>query len=177
MAPGTGVNVGVGKGVYVGVGVGDGVGVGVGVGVIVGCGVHVGSGVNVGSGVGPGAATGVGVPETATCPLAEGSLRPISDTATAKPMLSTGLPLSVSSILDVLTPITSPSAFTSGPPLLPGLIAASVCNRFTPFIVLVDETIPLVTVRLLPIRSASGKPSASTSSPTRAPFESPTAIG
>ena len=83
-------------------------------------------------------------------------------------MLSTGLPLSVSSILDVLTPITSPSRFTSGPPLLPGFIAASVCNRSTPFTVLVDEMMPLVTVRLLPIRSASGKPSASTSSPTRA---------
>ena len=28
----------------------------------------------------------------------------------------------------VLMPTTSPSAFTSGPPELPGLIAASVCS-------------------------------------------------
>ena len=53
-------------------------------------------------------------------------------------MLFTGLPLSVSSILDVLTPITSPSLLTSGPPLLPGFIAASVCNRSTPSTVLVE---------------------------------------
>ena len=29
----------------------------------------------------------------------------------------------------VLMPITSPSRFTSGPPLLPGLMAASVCRK------------------------------------------------
>ena len=133
---------GVGVGVFVGVGVKVGVGVGAGVavgeGVQVGSGVNVGTGVQVGSGVGPGTGVGVGsgagietgvgvgVPETATCPLTEGSLRSISETDTAKPMLSTGLPLSVSSILEELIPITSPSKLTSGPPLLPGLIAASV---------------------------------------------------
>ena len=44
------------------------------------------------------------------CPPSVGSLRSSSATATAKPMLVTGLPLSVSSILDELTPITSPFA-------------------------------------------------------------------
>ena len=31
----------------------------------------------------------------------------------------------------LLMPMTSPSAFTSAPPELPGLIAASVCSSFT----------------------------------------------
>jgi hypothetical protein len=36
--------------------------------------------------------------------------------------------------MELLTPITSPIAFTSGPPELPGLIAASVwiMSRYTP---------------------------------------------
>ena len=57
---------------------------------------------------------------------------------------------------------------TSGPPLLPGFIAthrsATVEPRST---VLVEEMMPRVTVRLVPIVSAMGKPSASTSSPIR----------
>jgi hypothetical protein len=37
-------------------------------------------------------------------------------------------------MMDEFTPITSPSAFTSGPPLLPGLIDASVwiMSRYQP---------------------------------------------
>ncbi len=156
-------------GVGVGVGAGRGVGVGVGVGVAVGVGVGPGVGVAVGRSV------GVGVPRATTRrPLSVLSLRSSSITETAKPMLCTGLPLPVSSILDVLTPITSPSLLTSGPPLLPGLIAASVCHTSTPSIFLAEEMMPRVTVKLLPIVSASGKPSASTSSPTLTPSGLPT---
>ena len=131
-----------------------------GVGVMVGVRVGVGVGVMVG--------VGVGVPRSMIGrPLRVGSLRSSSMTETAKPMLLTGLPSPVSSILEELTPMTSPASLTSGPPLLPGFSAASVWSRSTPCAVLMDETMPLVTVMLLPILSAMGKPSASTSSPMR----------
>ena len=136
---GTGVAVGVGVGVKVNVGVGVMVGAGVfvGVGVMVGAGVFVGVGVMVGVGVvvGVGVIVGVivaigvavGVPRLATPrALSVGRFSSSSLTETANPMLATGLPPDVSSILDVLTPITSPELLTNGPPLLPGLIAASV---------------------------------------------------
>ena len=79
------------------------------------------------------------------------TLRSSSMTETAKPMLLTCLPLAVSSILKAFTPITWPWRLTRGPPLFPGFIAASVCNRLTPFAVLVEEMMPRVTVKLLPI--------------------------
>ena len=142
-----GVNVGVGAGVDVGAGVGVSVRVGVGPGV----------------GVSMGVGSSVGVPRSVIPrSLSAPSLRSSSITETAKPMLCTGLPLSVSSILDVLTPITLPSLSTRGPPLLPGFIAASVCHRSTPPVFLAEEMMPRVTVKLLPILSGSGKPSAST---------------
>ena len=70
-------------------------------------------------------------------------------------MLFTGLRSAVSSILKVLTPITFPSWSIRGPPLLPGFIAASVCSRATPFAALVEEMMPRVTVKLLPILISS----------------------
>ena len=112
----------------------------------------------------------------AGCPLREGTIGCSSMTETANPMLATGLPLVVSSILKLLTPITLPSRSISGPPLLPGFIAASVCNRSTPFTVLIEDTMLRVTVRLLPNLPTRGKPSARTSSPTRTPAGFPTAI-
>ena len=76
----------------------------------------------------------------------------------------------------VLIPITAPVASRSGPPLLPGLIAASVwirLRRWPPSVVIVAagaETIPLVTLlRYVP----SGLPIATASSPTLSPSESP----
>ena len=186
---GVGVKVGVGVRVFVGVGVNVGVNVTVGVGVMVGVSVGVGvcvivgvrvivgviDGVGVVDGVGvmDGVKVGVGVPRAMTCLF---SLRSNSMTDTANPILSTGLPLAAVSILEVFTPMTAPSILTSGPPLLPGLIAASVWKRSTPDTSLVEEMMPRVTVRLLPILSASGNPSASTSSPTRALSGSPIAM-
>ena len=74
----------------------------------------------------------------------------------------------------VLTPTTSPATFTSGPPEFPGLIAASVWMKSNP---------GAATVKGAPLRltipndtlwsSPNGLPSASTNSPTRSRFESP----
>ena len=69
-----------------------------------------------------------------------------------------------------LIPMRAPLRFTSGPPELPGFIAASVCiasiNDSTPFAPVVTgrlraETIPVVTVPDNP----SGEPKATTGSP------------
>src|SRR4051794_39030958 len=82
----------------------------------------------------------------------------------AKPMLLAPLTPAV------LIPTTWPAALTSGPPELPGLMAASVCRRPDSVSVSVEivrslaETIPSVTVGLLPRSRAL--PMASTSSPT-----------
>ena len=131
----------------------------VGVGVIVGVGIIVAVGVMVGVRVIVGVGAGVGVSLSTTPRALRVYKRFLSSlTDTANPMLSTGLPPEVDSTFDVLMPITSPSPLIRGPPLLPGLIAASVCRRSTPVSVLLDETIPLVTVRASPILSASGKP-------------------
>ena len=131
---GSGVHVGTGVKVGAGVNVGTGVKVAVGIGVMVDVGVNVGTDVCVGTSVdvivGSGITVGVnvGASRSAICPPSVGSLFSSSDTDTAKPMLVTGLPASVCSILDELTPITSPSLLTSGPPLLPGFRDASVCS-------------------------------------------------
>ena len=61
-------------------------------GVQVGSGVNVGAGVQVGSDAGIGVGAGSGVARLANCPPSLGSLRWSSETATAKPMLVTGLP-------------------------------------------------------------------------------------
>jgi len=64
-----------------------------------------------------------------------------------------------------LMPITSPSRLSSGPPLLPGLMAASVCRKssymFMWMFRLLALMIPDVTVPVSP----SGAPMASTRSP------------
>ena len=64
----------------------------------------------------------------------------------------------------VLIPITLPSRSTSGPPLLPGLIAASVWISVTLPACLTPLTIPRVTVFC---RTPSADPMATTSWPDR----------
>src|SRR5438128_2101806 len=75
----------------------------------------------------------------------------------------------------VLMPITSPCMFTSGPPELPGLIAASVWRKSSngpwPIWRALALMIPAVTVACRP----NGDPTASTQSPTWTRSESPTA--
>ena len=62
------------------------------------------------------------------------------------------------------TATTSPRALKIGPPLLPGLMAASVwMSRIWSIVRVVLETIPWVTLRSMP----SGLPMANTMSPTR----------
>ena len=85
------------------------------------------------------------------------------------------------SAIAVLMPITRPCASTSGPPELPGLIAASVwmtSSSALPVLVPTSrcrpEMIPRVT--LSPPWSASALPIATTSSPTCTSSESPSAI-
>ena len=66
----------------------------------------------------------------------------------------------------VLMPITSPSRFTSGPPLLPGLMAASVWMKSSRSVMPIPRpfalTMPAVTVPSSP----NGSPRANTQSPT-----------
>ena len=95
----------------------------------------------------------------------------------AKPMPS--LPPDSLSIC-ALTPTTSPAPFTSGPPELPWLIAASVwieslmVKSFGAVIWRCSAlTIPLVTVPSSP----NGLPSATTFSPTVSSFELPSESG
>ena len=80
-------------------------------------------------------------------------------------------------MMAVLIPTSSPLVFTSAPPLLPGLMAASVCMNDSivcfpcrisivlPFAL----TIPAVTV----VVRLNGLPTASTHSPTRRESELP----
>ena len=70
---------------------------------------------------------------------------------------------SAADIFAVVMPTTAPDLFTSGPPLLPGLMAASVCTRVSPPEARTAETMPRVTV---PCSMPSAEPTASTSSPT-----------
>ena len=85
--------------------------------------------------------------------------------AMAKPDPSTGLPLGVRSIREVLIPTTLPSIVKSGPPLLPGLIAASVwISQPSPaWSIQTAEMTPLVTVAL---PTPSGYPIANTLLPS-----------
>ena len=72
----------------------------------------------------------------------------------------------------VLTPITSPARFTSGPPELPWLMAASVCRKRCQWDRpgrAVALMIPAVTVRSRP----KGLPMARTQSPRLMPSELP----
>ena len=74
----------------------------------------------------------------------------------------------------VFTPMTSPRALTSGPPELPGLIEASVCNadcRLPP--IRTDRSTALTMPEVTVPDSPSGDPTASTCSPTRTPAELP----
>ena len=68
------------------------------------------------------------------------------------------------------TPITTPLRSTSGPPLFPGLIAASVWISVTEPVSLRALTIPRVTVF---DRTPSAEPIATTSWPGRIPFADP----
>ena len=152
-----GMGVGVAVGVWVAVGVRVAVGVWVCVGVWVAVGVWVCVGTRVAVGVwvivGVWVMVGVAVGEPARARrLASREVRRRWSSAadTAKPMLSTGRPRSVWSILAVVTPMTSPLRLTRGPPLLPGLTAASVWRRATPSTRRVDDMMPRVTVRLPP---------------------------
>ena len=70
----------------------------------------------------------------------------------------------------VLIPITSPWRSTSGPPLLPGLMAASVWISVTPPACRTPLTIPRVTVFW---RTPSAEPIATTSWPVRMPVAVP----
>ena len=83
-------------------------------------------------------------------------------------------------LICALTPTTWPCVFSSGPPELPWLIAASVwieslmVKLVTPWIARWSAlTMPLVTVSSSP----NGLPIATTPSPTWSCFESPTASG
>ena len=92
--------------------------------------------------------------------------------AMANPMPSTALPCATS-ITDVFTPITRAQESIKGPPLLPGLMAASVCSlpgRFA-------EMIPRVTVGDPARISLNGYPIAKTSSPTKTESEPPVGNG
>ncbi len=82
-----------------------------------------------------------------------------------------------------LTPTTWPRRLTSGPPELPGLMAASVCTAL-----MYDESSavdPVVTGRLRALTmpdvtvevSPSGEPKATTPSPTRSCARAPRAAG
>ena len=64
----------------------------------------------------------------------------------------------------VLIPITRPSASTSGPPELPGLMAASVCTMSTPS---TTRSTPLTMPAVTDCSSPKGLPSATASCPTR----------
>src|SRR4029450_8568394 len=81
------------------------------------------------------------------------------------------------------TPTTWPRRLTSGPPELPGLIAASVCTAL-----MYDESLlesPVVTGRCRALTmlavtvelSPRGEPNATTGSPTRSACEAPSAAG
>ena len=102
--------------------------------------------------------------------------------AMANPMFWVGALPVVLEATAVFMPTTSAWALTSGPPELPGLMAASVCSRPVRFSVsplsfsadrvrFLAETIPSVTDG--PPASASALPMASTRVPTLAWDESP----
>ena len=84
-------------------------------------------------------------------------------------------------LIAVFIPTTSPRRFTSGPPELPRLIAASVWMKFSndrvasesPSARPLAETTPTVTVCSM----ARGLPTAITHSPTRSASESPSGSG
>ena len=73
----------------------------------------------------------------------------------------------------VFMPTTCPRKLINGPPLLPGLIAVSVC-MYSALLAETDatETMPLVRVATR-VSPSAGKPRANTSSPARTPAESP----
>ena len=85
----------------------------------------------------------------------------------ANPMFWMGLS-ELSTILSVLIPTRCPCSFTNGPPLLPGLIAASVwtSSRRLAGSDRNADMRPPVTVTESPKAAPSGKPSATTLLPT-----------
>ena len=74
----------------------------------------------------------------------------------------------------LLTPMTWPAMFTSGPPELPGLIAASVWMKSKPGAATVSGApLRLTMPNETDCSSPNGCPSAITNSPTRRRLESP----
>ena len=71
------------------------------------------------------------------------------------------------------TATTSPARFTSGPPELPGLIAASVCRNCARRIEPSSRCFPLMIPALTVVSSSNGLPIAITQSPIERPSESP----
>ena len=126
---GAGKCVGAGTGVATAVGVSKGAGVGPKVAVGLGEGAIVGLGVGVDAF--PGVGEGIPVGGTAADMISRLSSGRTSRTVLpdmAKPNPSVEIPASVRSMPKETMPTTSPDAERRGPPLLPGLKGASVCN-------------------------------------------------
>ena len=106
------------------------------------------------------------------------TLRTVS-TGTAKPTPTfPWAPLSV--VICVFTPITSPRAFKSGPPELPGLIGASVWIALSIarlFGAWSTRPIALTIPDVIERSSPNGLPIATTASPTRTEVERPNRSG
>ena len=73
----------------------------------------------------------------------------------------------------MLIPITSPARLTSGPPELPGLMAASVWRNFARRILPSSRPLPLMMPALTVVSSSNGLPIAITQSPMSSLSESP----
>ena len=93
-------------------------------------------------------------------------------TAKPMPMLPSDLPLLM---IIVLMPITSPRTFSSGPPELPGLIAASVCSIsfWRPSVTGNAREVALTTPTVTVYAKLNGLPIAITQSPAAICDESP----
>ena len=73
----------------------------------------------------------------------------------------------------LLMPTTSPDMFTSGPPELPGLMAASVWRKSSKGPWPMERPLALMMPAVTVFCSPNGEPMASTQSPTRTASESP----
>ena len=87
-------------------------------------------------------------------------LRPRRRDGKADPLEPTGVDFKA-----VLIPTTSPLRFTSGPPELPGLIAASVWSRSSYIAVPIPRPLPLMIPAVTVSDRPKGWPIASTQSP------------
>ena len=101
------------------------------------------------TGAGRGIGKGVGVGAVRYCPvLSAPSLSLIVTSDIANPTPSTWRPSAEKNLLNVLMPTISPDASTIGPPLFPGLIAASdwISQRSAKGSYRTADTMPVVTV-------------------------------